>query len=722
MADHPKNAGDHASAAPLAGSARRTWPTLLLALSLALLALALFWPATRYGFINFDDDRYVSENSVVLRGLTPHGIRWAFTTVHELWWLPLLWISYMADINLFGPGPFGHHLTNVLLHAVNVALLFWFLFRLTGSRWRSAFVAALFAIHPLRIESVVWITERKDVLSGLFFFLALLAYLRQVERSPAAGFWILPMLMLLGLMAKSTLVILPFLLLLLDYWPLGRLRSLWGSGALSQWKPLLEEKIPLFGLSFLFIAITLCTHGTTNENAAPLSIWSRLTLIAPNYWDYLALIFWPADLSLIRPPGFPPGSLRLLAGPALLAPTFLFWRLRNRFPALLIGWLWFLGGLFPLIRGIRFDEQSAFSDRYAYLPSIGIGLMLAWGAGYLAERRKKLVLPLALLGLAALAACFWRSSIRLPDWKDSPTMFRRLIEYAPTDPHVTNGYGHELLKQGRIEEAMPYFVHAAALRPKTSTAVLNYADALVRLGRFEEVLAWLQAAREKGFPDAVEVKALSGLAHLGSGRAAEAVPLLRQAVQWRPAHPAWRVELIRALFEAGEPAAAQEEIRGLQALGIPHIRDFDSLAIHYAGVWQLGDAIKGWSFFRNNLRLQPDSIVLLNNAAWLLATMDRPPAPPEEALRYARHAVEIAPTSHPGLLDTLAAALAANGQYEEAAATVQQAIDLARKNGAEDLVRNMGLRLAVYRQNRPWREPPLQPPEQIPPRKPREGL
>lgn len=687
------------------------WPAIGLAVAVALLAGAVFWPATQYGFIDFDDDRYVSENAVVLRGLTPHGIRWAFTTVHELWWLPLLWISYMADVDVWGPGPGGHHLTNVLLHAANATLLFWFLFRATGSRGRSFFAAALFAIHPLRIESVVWITERKDVLSGLFFFLALLAYLRQSARPSAAGFWSLHAALLLGLMAKTSLVVLPFLLLLLDYWPLRRLRTLGGRGAWAEWKPRLAEKRLLFALSFLFIALTLHTHGTTNENAPPCSFWSRLTLVAPNYWNYLLLTFWPADLSLFHPPTHPSGAVRLLAGLGLLAPTWLAWRLRERCPALLVGWLWFLGALVPVVRGIRFDEQSAFSERYTYLPSIGLGLLVVWGAGHWTQRRRGLARAFVCLGLAALAACWGRSRARLPDWTDSSTMFRLLIERAPDDPHVANGYGHDLLKQGRVEEALPYFVRAAALRPRTSTAVLNYADGLIRLGRCDEALAWLRSAREKGYPDAVAVQALSGLALLGTDRAAEAVPLLRRAVAWRPTHPAWRVELIRALYEAGDPASAQEEIRGLQALGVTHIRDFDGLAAHYAGVWRLGDAVKGWIFFQNNLRRQPDNVALLNNAAWLLATMANPPAPPAEALRLARHAAELAAAPHPGLLDTVAAALAADGQYAQAAATVQQAIDLARRGGAEALAGKMESRLAAYRQNRPWREPDAAPPK-----------
>lgn len=686
----------------------------MLALVLVALTLALFWPATRCGFINFDDDRYVADNPVVRQGLTLPGIRWALTTTYELWWLPLLWISYMADTSLFGTGPAGYHLTNVLLHAANALLLFWTLFRLTGSKGRSFFAAAFFAVHPLRIESVVWITERKDVLSGLFFFLGLLAHLRQVERPSRLRRWLLAALMLLGLMAKSTLVVLPFLLLLLDYWPLRRAREPWNAGAWKQWKPLLAEKGALFALAFFFVALTLHTHGTTSENAADPSLWNRLTLIAPNYWRYLAQIFWPDPLSLIHPPDDPSGLVRATALLGLLALTVLFGRLRKTQPAFLVGWLWFLGGLFPVIRGIRFDELSAFSDRYTYLPGIGIALMLCWGAGEWANRRKRLTIPLILLGLAALAACCRQTVLRLPDWKDSPTMFGHLMQFAPADPHVNNGYGHELLLQGKAEEAMPYFLYAAAQRPKTSTAVYDYANALIQLGRFEDALDWLQSARDRGFPDVVEISALSGLAYLGANRAAEAIPFLRQTVRKQPDRPAWRVELIRALFEAGQPETAQEEIRELQRLGIAHIQDFDSLVAHYAGSWQLGNAAQSWIFFRNNLRRQPDSVVLLNNAAWLLATTENPPAPPDEALRLARHSAELAPVPHPGILDTLAAAEAAAGNFEQAQRTAQQAIDLARQGGAEEFARKLEEHLAAYRDHRPWREPAATPPSTVP--------
>ena len=674
---------------------------------LVVLALALFWPATRYGFINFDDDAYVANNPFVQPGLTLAGLRWAFTAVYELWWLPLLWISYMVDVELFGPGPFGFHLTNLLLHAVNSALLFWFFFRATGSKWRSFFVAALFAVHPLRIESVVWITERKDVLSGLFFFLCLLAHLRQTERPGPFRYWTLPALMFLGLLAKSMLVVLPFLLLLLDFWPLRRAGLSGGAETWKAWTPLVLEKKWLFALSAVFVAITLHTHGTMDANAAPLSGWQRASLIAPNYVDYVRLLFWPAELSLINPPYDPSIPLQVLSVAGLLAATALGWRLRKRYPPLLVGWLWFLGCLFPVIRGVRFDEQSAFSDRYTYLAGIGLGLLVGWGAGYLCAGRKRRAAAALVLGLAVLAASWGKSRQRLPDWQDSPTMFAQLLAFAPADPHVNNNYGFELMQRGELEEAMPYFLHAAALRPKSSPAILNYAHVLVRLGRYEELLDWLRTARANGFPDALETQALTGLGLLGTGAAEEALPFLRLCVRWKPREPAWRIELVRALYESGQPEAAQEEIRGLNSLGVVHVRDFASLADHYAAIWPAGEAALAWNFFRNNLRRLPDDLGLLNNAAWLLATTDQPPAAPDEALRLARRAVELAP-AHPGILDTLAAALAANGRFEEAVAVAQQASGLARQAGAAELAQHVEARRAVYARQRPWRNPKIE--------------
>ena len=677
---------------------------LLLAL-LSALTLALFWPASGYDFVKLDDDQYICLNPHVLTGLAPDNLRWAFTTIYQNWWLPLLWISYMADTQWFGPEPFGYHLTNILLHTVTAALLFWFLFRSTGSRWRSLFAAACFAIHPLRVESVAWISERKDVLSGLFFCLALLAQVRQAERPSAIRLGLVHLWMLLGLMSKSILVILPPLLLLLDYWPLARAGDPGRRTTWPRWRRLLLEKSGLFVLALVFIALNLHTHHSTLVNRDGTTWLQRLGLIFPNYWDYLAKIAWPAKLSVIYPPrDLVNWPLSLVAVTALVAVTLLLLRHRQKCPYAPVGWLWFLVALGPVIRGIRFDDMLAYADRYTYLPSIGLGIALVWGAGDLISLRPKLKTPVIAAGLALLAAWGIRSRLQLPYWKESFTTFSELIDFAPDHFAANSAYGFALLEKGRVEEALVYFARAAEIKPKNTQAPADYADALLRLGRNDEAIAWLQQALAERDPNCPVLNSLLAFAWLDVGRADLAILPLRKALAHQPRNLGWRIELIRALFETGDEPAAFEEIRSLQGEGYVGIRGFDDLIPHYVNWWSSGEKRHAWNFFQSALRTRPDHLGLLNTAAWLLATDSAPPAPPEEAVRLARRAVNLAPAPHPGLLDTLAAALAATGDIERAQQTARQALALARQGQDPALVARIQARLAVYRAGQPWRE------------------
>ncbi|NCA83079.1 MAG: tetratricopeptide repeat protein, partial [Opitutae bacterium] len=481
---------------------------------LAALTLGLFWPAVGYDYINLDDPQYVFGNPRVLTGLTADNIRWAFTHVYEAWWLPALWISYMADATLLGPEPWGFHLVNILLHAANVLLLFWVLARLTGSKGRSFVAAALFALHPLRIESVAWITERKDVLSGFFFCLCLLTYIRMVERPGRARFWALHLVMLLGLMAKSILVVLPFLLLLLDYWPLRRAGDPGDRSSWPRWRALLAEKSILFGLSAIFIVLTLQTHGTIGEQgSSSASWWTRASLVAPNYGSYLAHIFWPTHLSILYPTDFPSLLLRLAAPLGLIGLSFLFWRLRVQDPALLVGWLWFLVALFPVIRGIRFDEQSAFSDRYTYLPSIGLSLMLVFAFSSWFSHQAKGRLLLWLLAVLALGACGTLTAYNLRFWRDSDTLAQRLWELDPGNPNAITARGNALQKQERWDDARDHFRKAVATSPLNARYRMLLALALVNMDRLPEAFAVLDEGL-RAAPQEPELAYALGLAHL----------------------------------------------------------------------------------------------------------------------------------------------------------------------------------------------------------------
>ncbi len=392
-----------------------------MALSLAGLTLWLFWPATGYHLLNFDDDRYVTSNLMVMRGLSLEGIRWAFKFIYESYWLPLVWISYMLDSTIFGPVPFGYHFTNILLHSINVALLFVFLKTWTRRFWLAAFVAALFAWHPLRAESVAWVTERKDVLSGLFLLLCLFAY-GKFARKPVTGREVLAALfMALGLMTKPILVTIPFLLLLLDIWPFGRWDDAAKPGAPSVlatgWK-IVSEKVLFWALMLVFVFMTYYGQkiGSAIHGADAYPWIQRLAAIPVAYLFYLEKTVLPTRLSIVY------GDLHLsplrvsAAIFILLAITALaFWSGR-RSRAVPVGWIWFGLLLGPVIGIVRVGAAHV-ADRFTYLPSIGLGICATWFIADILPQKKWSRPLFSALAVVLLAACAWQTRRVLPNWK-----------------------------------------------------------------------------------------------------------------------------------------------------------------------------------------------------------------------------------------------------------------------------------------------------------------
>jgi protein O-mannosyl-transferase len=512
------------------GRPERIFSPLVLALLLVFATLVLFWPAQRFEYMNLDDYPYVLENGMVTGGLSWGAVKQAFTTVHEQWWLPLLWISYMADVQLFGAGPHGHHLVNILLHAANAGLLFWVLCRLTGSRWPSAFVAALFAWHPTRVEAVAWIAARKDVLSGLFFMLALLAYVWHAERPSATRMrWVL-LLLLMGLMSKATLVALPFILLLLDWWPLGRAKRMWGAGAWNEWKPLVQGKIPLFGLAAVFMGLNLWTH-VSGHGPGDASLLDRMGLVAPNVFAYLGKITVPIHLNILYPENdVVSWPYAILATGVLLGATWVIFQQRENRPHVLVGWLWFLLALAPVIRGVRLG-LAQYADRWTYLPLIGLGLALAWtGTEWSAGRRKRWI-PVA--GGLILAACLVRTHAQLPWWQNSLTMFQRAAYLAPGAPVVQTSLGQALCETGKIKEGVAHLQEAVRLQPANPEYLTNLGVALLRVGRAEEALSAHEEAIRLD-PGASRFHNNRGTALLTLGRKDEARSAFEEAVRLQP--------------------------------------------------------------------------------------------------------------------------------------------------------------------------------------------
>ena len=459
---------------------------ITIALVLVAATLLVFWQAGNHDFFILDDQLYVSKNPAIQGGLTMDGIRWAFTDTETTGnWHPLTWISHMLDIQLFGIDPAGHHLVNVGLHAANTLLLFLVLCTMTGALWRSAVVAALFALHPLHVESVAWIAERKDVLSTFFWMLTLLFYAGYVRRPGTARYLATFAAFLLGLMAKPMLVTLPFVLLLLDYWPLGRFgggpetplpRASGGAEpAPAHEKPLRRlvlEKLPFLAISAIFCAVAIHAQHrggyVPSFSAYPLPLRIYNALLA--YVGYLAKFLWPLDLAVFYP--FPRvtsiwpaiGSAVLLIGISLPAA----WHARRR-PYLPVGWLWFLGTLVPVIGLVQVGRQSM-ADRYMYIPLVGLAIMAVWGVSGLfptAPRRT------AILGGTAgiiLLACAAMTRRQLAYWQNSVTLLEHTLRVTPPNYFVQGILGNALFQQGRFEEALPHYREAVRIHPAHAMA------------------------------------------------------------------------------------------------------------------------------------------------------------------------------------------------------------------------------------------------------------
>ena len=477
---------------------RRIRPQHVAAAVLFLAVVAVFSPVRNHQFIDFDDDTYVYNNATVARGLTGEGLRWAFTTFDAANWHPLTWLSHMLDVQLFGLAPGGHHVTSALIHALSAALLFGVLWGMTGAVGRSAAVAALFSLHPLRVESVAWIAERKDVLSGLFFMLTLLAYLRWV-RLPRPGRYLAAIAAFaLGLLSKPMLVTLPFVLLLLDFWPLGRLRlpARGRDGAPPSagvpFSRLILEKAPFLALAAASSVVTVIAQqsGEAIRSVQRYPPAFRISNAVHSYVAYLGKTFWPTDLSMFYPHSGPGLDLwQALAAGFLVAGISVVAVLTARsLPCFLTGWFWYLGTLVPVIGLVHVGAQ-AMADRYTYLPLIGIFLAVAWGVPALLPSWRRRGMALA-AGTAAVCVLLGFLTIRqLETMRDSGTLFGHMLSVDPDNDLALYKMGALLVSQGRIEEGTALLKRLYRRNPlQLSRVQLQQAERLAAAGKVDEAL------------------------------------------------------------------------------------------------------------------------------------------------------------------------------------------------------------------------------------------
>ncbi|MGA3163238.1 MAG: tetratricopeptide repeat protein [Verrucomicrobiota bacterium] len=542
---------------------------------LAVAVFLVFGQTLRYDFVNYDDDVYFSSNPHVQAGLTWPGALWAFTTGYDGIWHPLTWLSLMLDVDLFGTGPAGPHLTNVLLHAATAVLLFLVLRQMTGALWSSAFVAAIFSIHPLRVESVAWVTGRKDVLSGLFFMLTLGAYARYVEQSKAQSpksraFYGLALLFFaLGLMSKPMLVTVPFVLLLLDFWPLGRFSfsgkpSTFNSDEsragppLSTWPAsrLVIEKIPFLLLSAGSCLATVFAQPHNIARIEKISLDLRIYNAVVSYVIYLGKMVYPARLAVF----YPYSASEMLAWKAGLGMVLLagiciafFW-LRHKRPYLLVGWLWYLGMLVPVI-GLMQVAGHARADRYTYLPQIGIYIIVAWGVGNLLRswRYRRQVFGIAAsIVIAALMAC---ASIQTSYWRNSESLWTHALACTSRNYIAHNNLALVLAAQGQSADAFQHFKEALEINPRFVEAYNNLGVVLAQQGQSAEAIRHFQKAIELQ-PDCSDAYNSLGNALADQGHLAEAITNYQKAVKLNPDFAAAHYNLGNALALQGRYAEA----------------------------------------------------------------------------------------------------------------------------------------------------------------------
>jgi len=524
---------------------------LALALILALLAAGPYLAAgVSRNFIAYDDDIYVSENPRVRQGLTAETALWAFTSTTNANWHPLTWLSHLADVSLFGLDARGHHLTSVLIHALNTVLLFLALARLTGRAPPAALVAALFGVHPLHVESVAWVAERKEVLAALFFMLLLLAYERYARRGGAGRYLLAALLLALGLMAKPMLVTAPFVLLLLDFWPLGRIpRPAPGAGGSVSRAAgrLFLEKLPLLALSGASAAITVAAQrgGGAIQDTISFSPAVRVANALLSWSAYLVKTAWPSPLAMYypHPLNLPPawklaGAFGLLA---LLSAVAL--RGVRRRPWLITGWCWYLGMLVPVIGLVQIGAQ-AMADRYTYLPLCGVFIMAAWsvpGSGSPRRLPRGAAAAAASLAVAALAIA---AAVQAGRWKDSETLFTHTLAVTRDNWMIQNNLATAYFQSGRYEEAADHAREALRIRPDLAEAGNNLGISLAVLGRHEEAAAaFREAIRAR--PGLPEAWYNLGLVLADLGRREEAADSFRRALRLRPDYAAARLELQR---------------------------------------------------------------------------------------------------------------------------------------------------------------------------------
>ena len=571
---------------------------IIICLFLITACLCVYWQITNHEFISYDDGCYVTENSIVRSGLTIDGIVWAFTTFHAGNWHPLTWLSHMLDCELYGLNPMGHHWTSLQIHLTNTLLLFFILKCMTGALWRSAFVAALFALHPLHVESVAWVAERKDVLSAFFGMLALLAYCRYTKQPSLVGYLLIILFLSMGLMAKPMLVTLPFLFLLLDFWPLERFRF----ATVSR---LVLEKIPLF----VPVVISSCLTFMAQQSGGavmPLESFSLKVRIANafvSYASYVVKAIWPHDLSVFYPhPGdalplwqvF--GAILLVAGASFLATRCL-----KKYPYIAVGLFWYLGTLVPVIGLVQVGPQ-AMADRYTYIPLIGLFIIIAWGFSDLSTGRHYRKIVPALFAVIILSALTTRTFFQLGYWRNSIILFEHAINVTDNNYLAHNNLGAALLEKGKPDEAALHLKEALRIEPGCRAVLYNLGTALSNQGKPDEAVLHYNDMLKINPKDAIVHNNLADVLS-AQGKLNEAVLHYNEALKIDPDYASAHCGFGSLLIKQGKFKEAMFHLAEAIRIDPDYAEAYYNIGVIFSGLKKFKEASE---FFSKALQIDPD--------------------------------------------------------------------------------------------------------------------
>lgn len=683
-------------------------PELLVCLFLVISILCVYWQVKNFPFVNYDDRQYVTANHYVQAGLTIESIKWSFTAMHASNWHPLTWLSHMLDCQIYGMNPGQHHLTNVLFHILNTLLLFLVFKRMTGDLWQSGFVAALFALHPLHVESVAWVAERKDVLSTFFWILTLWSYTRYVERSEFGRYLPVLLFFILGLMSKPMLVTLPFILLLLDYWPLHRFQ-LGSSGDKNYtiknpfWYGLVLEKIPLFLLSAASSIGTYLVQkssGAVNSLAA-IPFHDRIANAMVSYVSYIGKMIWPHNLAVL----YPYRESILLwkvagAGLLLIVVSVIAFRMKRTKPYLAVGWLWYIGTLVPVIGIVQVGVQ-AMADRYTYVPLIGIFIIIAWGVPDILVRLRHKRIILAISTAFVLSAFMVCTFFQVKNWENSITLFEHALNVTVENSVAHINLGEALSGQGKIDAAVKHYYEALRIKPNLAAPHLNLGVALKESGNLNEAM--------DHFSKVLGLKSDCAEAHyeLGDtlnrkGDFAGAIEHYQEAVRIKPDYAKVYNNLGVILARQNKDKEAIVHFYKALRIDSAYTGAYYNLGKIFANQGKIEDAIFN---YRKTLHFSPENTQALYNLSWILAThKNKEFRNGEEAVRLAERLCKITQYQQPLALDALAAANAETGRFDDAVSTAEKALKLALQQGPEVLAVGLKKRLNLYRQRRPYHQ------------------